>query len=91
MSGKNRHLFNSFVQHPKYFHMVLKVIELLASSKVSWEEAAKEAVKQAALTLHNIRSVYIKDHSAKVVDNKIVEFRVNAKVTFALDTTTGES
>lgn len=66
--------------------MILKVIELLASSRVSWEDAAKEALKEAAKTVHNIRSVYIKDHSAKVVDNEIVEYRVNVLVTFALDT-----
>ena len=71
--------------------MVLKVIELLASSKLSWEDAAKEAVKKAGKSLYNIRSIYIKDHSAKVVDNQIVEYRVNAQVTFALAEADDES
>ena len=61
---------------------VLKVIELLASSGKSWEDAAHAAVKSASKTVKEIRSVYIKDMSALVKENKIVEFRVNAKVTF---------
>jgi len=61
---------------------VLKVIELLASSEKSWEDAAKNAVKMASKTVKEIRSVYIKDMSLKVKGNNIVEYRVNAKVTF---------
>ncbi len=64
---------------------VLKVIELLADSKVSWEDAAHNAVKQAAKTLKNIRSVYIKDHSAVVEENKIVSYRVNVNITFEVE------
>ncbi len=61
---------------------VLKVIELLASSDKSWEDAAKNAVKIASKTVKEIRSVYIKEMSLKVKGNNIVEYRVNAKVTF---------
>ena len=61
---------------------VLKVIEILASSPVSWEDAAASAVKTAAKTVKEIRSVYVKDQSAVVVKNKITEYRVNAKITF---------
>lgn len=61
---------------------VLKVIEILASSPVSWEDATASAVKTAAKTIKEIRSVYIQDQSAVVTGNKITEFRVNAKITF---------
>jgi len=61
---------------------VLKVIELLASSEKGWEEATQNAVKTAAKTVKEIRSVYIQDMSAVVKQDKIVEYRVNAKVTF---------
>jgi len=61
---------------------VLKVIEILASSPVSWEDAAASAVKVAAKTVKEIRSVYVKDQSALVVKNKITEYRVNVKITF---------
>jgi flavin-binding protein dodecin len=61
---------------------VLKVIELLASSEKSWEDAAQNAVKMASKTINGIRSVYVQDLSAVVKGDKIIEFRVNAKVTF---------
>ena len=61
---------------------VLKVIELLASSEKSWEDATRTAVKTASKTVKEIRSVYVQDMSVVVKDNKIVEFRVNVKITF---------
>jgi flavin-binding protein dodecin len=61
---------------------VLKVIELMASSEKSWEDAAQAAVKMASKTINGIRSVYVQDMSAVVKGDKIVEYRVNAKVSF---------
>jgi len=61
---------------------VLKVIEVLASSPKSWEEATKSAVKTASKSLKGIRSVYIQEQSAVVKDGNIEEFRVNVKITF---------
>lgn len=64
---------------------MLKVIEVLANSKLSWEDAAKQAVERAGKSLHNIRSIYICDHNASVENNKIIEYRINAKITFELE------
>jgi len=61
---------------------VLKVIEILASSPVSWEDATASAVKMAAKTVKEIRSVYVKEQSAVVVKNKITEYRVDVKISF---------
>lgn len=61
---------------------VLKVIEILASSPESWEAATASAVKTAAKSVKEIRSVYVKDQSAVVVKNKITEFRVTLKISF---------
>lgn len=61
---------------------VLKVIEVLASSEKSWEDAARNAVKTAAKTVKGIRSVYVQDSSAVVKDNDIVEYRLNVKISF---------
>jgi dodecin len=61
---------------------VLKVIELLASSEKSWEDAIRNAVKTAGKSVKGIRSVYVKEQSAKVKDNEVVEFRVILKVSF---------
>jgi hypothetical protein len=35
--------------------------------------------------VRNIRSIYIKDMMAIVDDNKIIQYRVNAKITFKVD------
>jgi dodecin len=61
---------------------ILKVIEIMASSEKSWEDAVKSAVKTAGKTLKGIRSVWIQDQSAVVKDGDILEFRVNCKITF---------
>jgi dodecin len=61
---------------------ILKIIEIIASSSKSWEDATIIAVKTAGETLKGIRSVYIHHMNALVKDNKITEFRVNAKITF---------
>ncbi len=64
---------------------VIKVIELMASSPKSWEDAAQKAIKEASQTLLNIRSVYIQDQSAVVNNNKIVEYRTTVKLSFEID------
>ena len=61
---------------------VLKVIEIMASSEKSWEDATNVAVKTAAKTVKGIRSAYVKDMSAVVTNDKITEFRVNVKISF---------
>lgn len=61
---------------------VLKVIEILSSSEKGWEDATANAVKIAAKTVKEIRSVYVQDMSAVVKNNKIAEYRVNVKITF---------
>ncbi len=63
---------------------ILKVIEVLANSEKSWEEATRNAVKQAAKTVKNIKSVYVAEQSAIVNDNEVTEFRVNLRITFEI-------
>lgn len=62
-----------------------KVIELLAQSEKSWEDAAQVAVNDAAESLHGIKSLYIENLEAVVDNNKITQYRINAKVTFEVD------
>ena len=59
-----------------------KVIEVIAQSGKSWEDAAQSAVKDAGKTVKNIRSIWIKNAEGMVHKNKIVAFRVNAHITF---------
>ena len=64
---------------------MLKVIEVLAESEKSWEDAAADAVRGAAKTVKNIRSIYIENFEAKVEGNKVVRYRINAKISFVLE------
>ena len=61
---------------------LLKVIELLAESNKSWEDATKNAVSEASQSIRKIRSVYVKNLNCKVEDGKITHWRLNCKVTF---------
>ena len=63
---------------------VVKVIEVIAQSKKSWEDAAANAVKEASKSVDNIKSIYIKDMSAKVDGGKITTYRVVAKISFVV-------
>ena len=64
---------------------ILKVIEVLAQSEKSWEDAAQIAVTKASNTVSGLKSVYIKEMEAVVENNKITQFRINAKITFELN------
>jgi flavin-binding protein dodecin len=64
---------------------MLKVIEVIAESNQSWEDAAASAVTRAGKTLKGIKSIYIKDFQAKVEKNKIVLYRINANISFMLE------
>ena len=59
-----------------------KVIEVLSESDKSWEDAADRAVKDAAKSLKGIKAIYVKNFQADVKGNKIVQYRINAKITF---------
>ena len=63
---------------------VLKVVEILGNSTVSWEDAVNQVLLEASKTIKNIKSVYIQDMQAMVKDNKVSEYRINAKVTFGI-------
>jgi len=64
---------------------MVKVIEVLAQSEKSWDDAAKVALEEASKTLRGIQSIYVKDMQAVVEDNRIVKYRLNAKISFLLE------
>ena len=61
---------------------ILKVIEVLANSEKSWEDATKKAVKRASKSVKNIKSAYVQSQSVVVKNDQVSEFRVNVKITF---------
>jgi dodecin len=64
---------------------VLKVIEVMANSTNSFEDAVRNAVKHAGKSVKNIRSAYIHEQSVSVNGDSVTEFRVNVKISFEVD------
>jgi len=64
---------------------MLKVIEVLAESNKSWEDAAEQAVSGASKSVRNVKSIWIENFEATVEDGKLKKYRINAKVSFVLD------
>ena len=61
---------------------VYKVIELIGTSDVSWEEAAKHAVETAGKSLKNLRIAEISKLDMKVEDGKVIAYRARVNVSF---------
>lgn len=59
-----------------------KVIEVISQSDKSWEDAAQRAVVDAARTVKNIKTIYVKEMQGVVEGDRIARFRVNALITF---------
>jgi len=64
---------------------VVKILELLAESDQSWEDAARQAVAEASKTVRGIRSVYMSEFQATVENDKIKNYRANVKISFVLE------
>jgi flavin-binding protein dodecin len=64
---------------------MLKVIEILAESEKSWEDAAAKAVAIAAKTVRHIKSINVQNFQATVENDRIAKYRVNAKISFVIE------
>jgi flavin-binding protein dodecin len=62
---------------------VYKVIELVGSSPESWEQAAANAIKQAAKSLRDLRVAQVVEMDAHVgADGSIESYRTKVRVSF---------
>jgi flavin-binding protein dodecin len=64
---------------------IARVTEIISSSKTSFEDAIANGVSRANKTLRNVAGAWIKSQKVVVEKGKIVEYRVNLKVTFILE------
>jgi flavin-binding protein dodecin len=64
---------------------IVKVIEVIAQSEKSIDDAIHVAVADASKTIRNIDSVYVKDIKAHVKDGRITTFGVICKISFRLE------
>jgi hypothetical protein len=59
-----------------------KIIELVGSSAVSWEDAAKNAVETASKTLRDLRIAEVKELDLKIEEGKVVAYRARLHLSF---------
>lgn len=64
---------------------MVKVIEVIASSKKGFTEATQIALEEAKKTVNNIQSINIKNMNANVENGQIASYAVNAKISFIVD------
>ena len=64
---------------------IVKVIEVIASSETSFDDAIKNAVKEVSKTVKNIDSVYVKDFKVHVKGSDITTYGVICKVSFRVE------
>jgi dodecin len=73
------------IHNPKEDNMsVARVTEIISASTVSFDDAIKKGVARACETLKNVEGAWVKDQKMSIKNSKIVEYRVNLKVTFVL-------
>jgi flavin-binding protein dodecin len=61
---------------------IYKVIELVGTSKTSWEDAARNAVETAGKTLKNLRIAEINKLDMTVENGKVAAFRARVTLSF---------
>ncbi len=61
---------------------IYKVIELIGTSNVSWEDAAKKAVAKASETLEDLRIAEVVTQDIRIENGKVVEFRTKLSLSF---------
>jgi len=63
---------------------VAKVTEIIASSKKSFEDAIQKGIARASKTLKGVQGAWVENQKVVVANGKVVEWRVNMRVTFVL-------
>jgi dodecin len=61
---------------------VYRVIDVIGTSKTSWEEAAKNAVETASKSLRDIRIAEVAKMDVRIEDGKVVAFRTRLQLSF---------
>lgn len=61
---------------------VYKVVQLVGSSKTSWEDAAKNAIDTAAKSLKDLRVAEIGQLDLKLEDGKVKAYRARVNLSF---------
>lgn len=61
---------------------VVKVIELVGTSKHNWTDAVDSAVAEASKTIDDIVGVEVTNFTANVDSSKVIEYKADVRVAF---------
>ncbi len=61
---------------------IYKIIELVGTSEISWEDAAKNAVETAGKSLENLRIAEIVKLDMKIDKGKVIAYRARITLSF---------
>ena len=64
---------------------VYKIIELVGTSKESWEKAAAAAVEKASVTLRDLRIAEVSQLDMQITDGKVEAYRAKVKISFKFE------
>ncbi len=63
---------------------IVKVIEVIAQSEKSWDDAVQNALTEVSKTVDNVKEIWVSGMKAVVENNRIIEYRLTAKVSFVI-------
>ncbi len=63
---------------------VAKVIEVIGGSENGWENAIKDAVREASKTVDNITGIEVLNLTANVANGEVKEYKANVRLAFAI-------
>jgi flavin-binding protein dodecin len=61
---------------------VYRVTEIIGTSTVSWEDAARSAIETAAKTLRDLRVAEVGQLDVKIENGKVVAYRARVALSF---------
>lgn len=61
---------------------VYKIVELIGTSEVSWEDAAKQVIETASKSIRDLRVAEVSELDVKIENGKVVAYRAKVKLSF---------
>lgn len=61
---------------------VYRIIDVIGTSELSWEDAAKTAVETASKSLRDLRIAEVSKLDVKVEDGKVIAYRARVQLSF---------
>ncbi len=61
---------------------IYKIIEVIGTSEVSWEDAANKAIERASKTLEDLRIAEVTSQDLKIEDGKVASYRTRLRLSF---------